>query len=172
MATIPVGDGPGWAETADDGRVCLIANTRSHDLSLISIPERREIRRLPMGNGPKHITVARLPMSVIAAVRALQSLIGPIRRRAGLWQRHLAHARRASSSKDPIALQAVKARAKGVLPTLLVVFDGGRVVGHVEPYNIRVAMYGLEQIHIAVPPLGTGSPHATTHLSARSALWS
>jgi hypothetical protein len=55
----------------------------------------------------------------------------------------------------------LKARAKGVLPALLVVFDGGRVVGHVEPYNIRVAMYGLEQIHIAVPPIGTGSPHAT-----------
>lgn len=72
IATIPVGDGPGWAETADDGRVCLIANTRSDDLSLISILERKEIRRLPMGNGPKHITVARLPMSVIAAVKALQ----------------------------------------------------------------------------------------------------
>jgi hypothetical protein len=72
IATIPVGDGPGWAETADDGRVCLIANTRSDDLSLISILERKEIRRLPMGNGPKHITVARLPMSVIAAVKAVQ----------------------------------------------------------------------------------------------------
>jgi DNA-binding beta-propeller fold protein YncE len=72
IATIPVGDGPGWAETADDGRVCLIANTRSDDLSLISIPERTEIRRLPMGNGPKHITVARLPMSVMAAVKAVQ----------------------------------------------------------------------------------------------------
>jgi DNA-binding beta-propeller fold protein YncE len=72
IATIPVGDGPGWAETADDGRVCLIANTRSDDLSLISIPERKEIRRLPIGNGPKHITVARLPMSVIAAVKAVQ----------------------------------------------------------------------------------------------------
>jgi hypothetical protein len=72
MATIPVGDGPGWAETADDGRVCLIANTRSDDLSLISIPERREIRRLSMGNGPMHITVVRLPMSVVAAVKALQ----------------------------------------------------------------------------------------------------
>jgi DNA-binding beta-propeller fold protein YncE len=56
----------------DDGRVCLIANTRSDDLSLISIPERKEIRRLPIGNGPKHITVARLPMSVIAAVKAVQ----------------------------------------------------------------------------------------------------
>ena len=70
IATIPVGDAPGWAETADNGRVCLIANTRSDNLSIISIPERKEILRLPIGNGPKHITVARVPASVIAAVKA------------------------------------------------------------------------------------------------------
>ena len=69
IATIPVGDGPGWAETADSGRICLIANTRSDDLSIISIPTRSELVRLSMGNGPKHITVARLPATVIAAVK-------------------------------------------------------------------------------------------------------
>ena len=72
IATIPVGDAPGWAETADEGRVCLIANTRSDDLSIISIPDRTEIVRLPIGNGPKHITVARIPASVIAAFKAGQ----------------------------------------------------------------------------------------------------
>jgi hypothetical protein len=55
----------------------------------------------------------------------------------------------------------LKARASGVCPTLLVVFDQGRVAGHVEGYNIRVAMYGLEQVHLAVPPFGGGSPYAT-----------
>jgi len=54
----------------------------------------------------------------------------------------------------------IKARTRGVLPSMLVVFDRGRVAGHVDPYNIRVAMYGLEQVHIAVPPIGMGSPHA------------
>jgi hypothetical protein len=39
------------------------------------------------------------------------------------------------------------------------VFDS--VFGHVDPYNIRVAMYGLEQIRIEVPPIGMGSPHST-----------
>jgi len=29
-------------------------------------------------------------------------------------------------------------------PSILVVFDRGRVCGHVDAYNIRVAMYGLE----------------------------
>jgi DNA-binding beta-propeller fold protein YncE len=72
IGTVPVGDGPGWAETADEGRVCLIANARSDDLSIISIPDRREIRRLPTGNGPKHITVVRLPASILNAVRARQ----------------------------------------------------------------------------------------------------
>ena len=69
LATVPAGDGPGWAETADDGRVCLIANTRSDDLSFISIAERKEILRLPIGNGPKHITVAHLPAAVVAAIK-------------------------------------------------------------------------------------------------------
>jgi hypothetical protein len=65
-----VGDAPGWAEVAEGGRVCLIANTRSDDLSILSITDRAEIVRLPIGNGPKHITVARIPASVIAAFKA------------------------------------------------------------------------------------------------------
>ncbi|MGA2261753.1 MAG: hypothetical protein ABSH28_09980, partial [Acidobacteriota bacterium] len=55
----------------------------------------------------------------------------------------------------------IKARAEGIHPSLLVVFDRGRVAGHIDPYNIRVAMYGLEQIYLAVPPIGAGSPYAT-----------
>lgn len=70
IATIPVGDAPGWAEVAEAGRVCLVANTRSNDLSLISVPGRTEIVRLPVGKGPKHITVARVPASVLAAFLA------------------------------------------------------------------------------------------------------
>ena len=70
IATVPVGDAPGWAETADAGRVCLIANTRSGDLSIISIADRAEVLRLPVGAGPKHITVARIPAAVMAAVKS------------------------------------------------------------------------------------------------------
>jgi hypothetical protein len=69
MATVPVGDGPGWSETADHGRVCLITNTRSDDLSFVSIADRKEALRLPIGNGPKHITVAHVPASIVAALR-------------------------------------------------------------------------------------------------------
>jgi len=70
IATIPVGDAPGWVEVADDGKVCLVANTRSDDLSIISIPDRKEIVRLPIGDGPKHITVARIPAAIVAAMKA------------------------------------------------------------------------------------------------------
>ncbi|MGH8239441.1 MAG: YncE family protein [Steroidobacteraceae bacterium] len=72
IATIPVGDAPGWSEVADEGRVCLIANTRSDELSIISIPKRAEIARLTIGNGPKHITVARIPKAVIAAFKTVK----------------------------------------------------------------------------------------------------
>jgi DNA-binding beta-propeller fold protein YncE len=69
IATIPVGDAPGWSEVAEEGRTCLIANTRSDELSIISIPRRQEVARLAIGNGPKHITVARVPKAVIAAFK-------------------------------------------------------------------------------------------------------
>jgi hypothetical protein len=55
----------------------------------------------------------------------------------------------------------IKARTVGTHPSMLVVFDQGRVDRHIDPYQIRVAMYGLEQIYIAVPPIGQGSPYAT-----------
>lgn len=54
----------------------------------------------------------------------------------------------------------IKARTSGAHPSMLIVFDSGRVAGDADAYNIRVAMYGLEQIYIAVPPIGTRSPYA------------
>lgn len=70
IATVPVGDAPGWAELADHDRVCLIANTRSNDLSFVSLAERKELARLKLGKGPKHIAVARIPGAVIDAFKA------------------------------------------------------------------------------------------------------
>lgn len=69
IAAIPAGDAPGWSEVAEDGHLCLIANTRSDDLSIISIPKRAEVARLSMGNGPKHITAAQIPKAVVAAFK-------------------------------------------------------------------------------------------------------
>jgi len=70
IATVPVGDSPGWAELADRDRLCLLANTRSDDFSIVSVTERKELARLKLGDGPKHITVARVPATVLDLVRA------------------------------------------------------------------------------------------------------
>ena len=70
VATIPVGDAPGWAEVTGDGRFCVVTNTRAGDLSIIDIASRSEVARMPMGKGPKHVTMARLSAAVIAAARA------------------------------------------------------------------------------------------------------
>lgn len=56
----------------------------------------------------------------------------------------------------------IKARCNGIHPGLLVLYDQGFVCGHLDPYEIRVAMCGLEQVHIALPPLGSGQrPYST-----------
>jgi hypothetical protein len=59
------------------------------------------------------------------------------------------------------ALPQIKARSKGIYPGLLILFDRGFAMGHLDPYCIRVAMYGLEQIHFAVPNDPSISPYAT-----------
>ena len=55
----------------------------------------------------------------------------------------------------------LKARSQGKYPCALVLFDGRPLSDYLSPYNIRVAMYGLEQIHIAVPRDPSISPYAT-----------
>jgi DNA-binding beta-propeller fold protein YncE len=69
IATVPVGDSPGWAELADNDRVCILANTRSDNVSVVSVAERKELVRFRTGDGPKHITVAKVPADVLAQMR-------------------------------------------------------------------------------------------------------
>ena len=76
VATAPVGDAPGWAELADHDRLCLIANTRSDDLSFVSIADRKELALIKVGDGPKHITVAQAPAAILDAVKA-RAVSGP-----------------------------------------------------------------------------------------------
>lgn len=59
----------------------------------------------------------------------------------------------------------IKARTQGIYPSILVLcdlkFGCGQIAGHLDPYNIRVAMYGLEQMHMAVPRDYSVSPYST-----------
>lgn len=70
IATVPLGDAPSWAAMASGGERCLLANSRSDDVSIVSMAEAREVARLPAGRGAKHITVADIPVDVLAAVRS------------------------------------------------------------------------------------------------------
>ena len=64
-AIIDVGDAPGWAATGPGGRRCYVPNTRADTLSVISFRGRREVARIPVGDGPKQIEAARLPRAVL-----------------------------------------------------------------------------------------------------------
>lgn len=56
----------------------------------------------------------------------------------------------------------VKARTEGIYPSILVLFDPHwEGIGDLSDYNIRVAMYGLEQMHLAVPRYRSVSPYPT-----------
>lgn len=59
-------------------------------------------------------------------------------------------------SKIASSSAQIKARTVGVNPSILVLFDSGQAYRHLHPYKIRVAMYGLEQVYIALPPLVSG----------------
>jgi hypothetical protein len=58
------------------------------------------------------------------------------------------------------ACTQIKNRSKGIYPSILVLVDltwGG----HLDPYYIRVAMYGLEQIHMNIPVNLSKRPYIT-----------
>lgn len=59
----------------------------------------------------------------------------------------------------------IKARTHGIYPSILVLcdlkFSRGQIAGHLDPYNIRVAMYGIEQMHVVVPREPAVGPYVT-----------
>ncbi len=58
----------------------------------------------------------------------------------------------------------IKAKTDGVYPSILALFDGAPLSDHLSNYNIRVAMYGLEEIHIAVPE----DPKISSYITGKS----
>ncbi|MEO0983879.1 MAG: serine/threonine protein kinase [Pseudomonadota bacterium] len=68
ITTTPVGDAPSWAAISPDQNLCVIANNRSDDVSLIDMESGEEVARLPAGRAPKHVTIARVPDAVLQAV--------------------------------------------------------------------------------------------------------
>ncbi len=65
LATIPVGDAPSWAALDLSGQRCILPNTRSNDVSIISIDTPGELARVRVGAAPKHVTVGRVPAALL-----------------------------------------------------------------------------------------------------------
>jgi DNA-binding beta-propeller fold protein YncE len=65
IITVPVGDAPSWAVFNAAGDICALANTRSDDVSLVSVADAVEISRIAVGRAPKHITVGRVPETLL-----------------------------------------------------------------------------------------------------------
>ena len=67
---MPVGDAPSWAALSENGRFCVLANTRSDDVSIVDLRAGEERARVSVGRAPKHVTVGRVPLSVLDALTA------------------------------------------------------------------------------------------------------
>ncbi|MGH2795438.1 MAG: YncE family protein [Actinomycetota bacterium] len=65
VATIPVDDAPGWAETSPDGSSCYVASTRANTVSVVSYETLSLVAEIPTDAGPKYLTSAHVPESVL-----------------------------------------------------------------------------------------------------------
>ena len=64
LGTVPVGREPNWVTFSRDSKYVYVSNRRDNTLSVISIPERKEVARLEVGEFPQRMTttvVARRP---------------------------------------------------------------------------------------------------------------
>jgi YVTN family beta-propeller protein len=62
---VDVGDRPSWAVIGPRDEHCFVANTGDGTLSVVSIAQQREVARVPVGLGPKHLEVGEVPFSVL-----------------------------------------------------------------------------------------------------------
>ncbi|MEA2498764.1 MAG: hypothetical protein QOH26_1169 [Actinomycetota bacterium] len=62
---IRVDDAPGWAENSPNGRRCVVTSTRANTVSAISYRTKRKVAEVKVGRGPKYLTEAWLPESVL-----------------------------------------------------------------------------------------------------------
>lgn len=69
VATVPVSDAPSWSVIDTKNEMCLTANTRADEVSIVSLAQHEEVARIKVGRAPKHITVAQVPIDIVAAIR-------------------------------------------------------------------------------------------------------
>jgi YVTN family beta-propeller protein len=61
LATIPVGEDPNWIVFSKDGKYAYVSNRKSDDLSVISVADLKEIRRIPVGKYPQRMRTVVVP---------------------------------------------------------------------------------------------------------------
>jgi DNA-binding beta-propeller fold protein YncE len=99
-AIIPVGDQPADAETSTDGKNCFVTNRGSgaggNTLSVISFRARREIARLPTGDGPQELVTVSVPDLVLRSAGFTLPRTGPRRCGRRSHRHHRGRCRRRS----------------------------------------------------------------------------
>ena len=58
LGTVPVGREPNWVTFSRDSKFAYVSNRRDNTLSVISIPERKEVARLKVGEFPQRMTTS------------------------------------------------------------------------------------------------------------------
>ena len=62
---VDVGDMPSWAVSGPGVEHCFVANTGDGTVSVVSYDARREVARVPVGQGPKHLELGDVPVSLL-----------------------------------------------------------------------------------------------------------
>jgi YVTN family beta-propeller protein len=66
LATIPVGREPNWIAFSRDGAYAYVSNRKSDNLSVISVRDLKEIKRIPVGKYPQRIRTVVVPTRSVA----------------------------------------------------------------------------------------------------------
>ena len=74
LATIPVGREPNWIAFSQDGAYAYVTNRKSDDVSVISVRDLKEIKRIRVGKYPQRIRTFVVPAPTVAAKRTGQAV--------------------------------------------------------------------------------------------------
>ncbi len=60
LGRVTVGRDPNWIGLTADGKLAVVSNTGSNDVSLIDVSQQKEITRIKVGAAPKRLAVGRV----------------------------------------------------------------------------------------------------------------
>ena len=61
LATVPTGKEPSWIIASLDGKYCYVSGRKSNDVFVISLEERKAVKRIPVGDYPQRMWTTRVP---------------------------------------------------------------------------------------------------------------